>query len=230
MYKKSFYLTAVVCAAMFAACSSGPTVIDSTRHQHEGAANTAHGSNSHDATNHGDSPHGTTNNSETSHSELQSAPGAANQPFDLQFLDTMIAHHDGAIQMAKAATTKTTNPELKAFADKIVADQENEIKEMKRWREQWYAGKPSALNMEMTGMAASMKGMDTAKLNAATGDAYNLEFVNQMIPHHEGALAMAKEASAKAEHPELKTLASQIVKAQEAEIKTMQDWKAKWAK
>ncbi len=230
MYKKSFYLTAVVCAAMFAGCSSGPTKIDSTRQPRDNAATTSHGSNSHDSTSHGETTHNTTNSSETNHSEMKSAPNAASQPFDLQFLDTMIAHHDGAIQMAKAATTKVTNADLKAFADKIVADQQRETIEMKKWREQWYENKPSALNMEMAGMTASMKGMDAGRLNAATGDAYNLEFVNQMIPHHEGAVAMAKEAVAKAEHAELKTLANQIIKQQESEIKTMQDWKAKWTK
>ena len=132
--------------------------------------------------------------------------------------------------MAKAATTKSTNADLKAFADKIVADQTRETVEMKRWREQWYENKPSALNMEMAGMTASMKEMDASKLNAASGDAYNLEFVNQMIPHHEGALAMAKEAATKGEHAEIKTLANQIIKEQEAEIKQMQAWKTQWTK
>jgi uncharacterized protein (DUF305 family) len=41
---------------------------------------------------------------------------------------------------------------------------------------------------------------------------------------------MAKEAQGKAEHAEIKTLAGQIIKAQEAEIKMMSDWKAKWSK
>lgn len=230
MYKKSFYLTGVVCASMFAACSSGPTMIDSTRQTRDGETTASHGSNSHDAGSHSTTNQGTANHSEMNHSKMQSAPNAASQPFDLQFLDTMIAHHDGAIQMAKAATTKSANAELKAFADKIVADQTRETIEMKKTREQFYAGKPSALNMEMAGMTASMKEMNAGKLNALSGDAYNLEFVNQMIPHHEGALAMAKQAIAKGEHPELKTLANQIIKEQESEIKMMQDWKAKWTK
>ena len=229
MYKKSFYLTTVLSASMFAACSSGPTVIDSTRYKHEGETNTSHNSNSHETANHGAANQETANHSEMNHAEMKSAPDAANQPFDLQFLDTMIAHHDGAIQMAKPVATKAENAELKAFADKIVADQTREITEMKKWREQWFAGKPSALNMEMAGMHDSMKGMDSAKLNAASGNAYGIEFVNQMIPHHEGAIAMAREALTKAEHAEIKQLANQIIKAQEAEIKQMQDWKTKWA-
>lgn len=225
MYKKSFYLTAVLSASMFVACHSGPTVIDSTWHKPgEGSAN------SRDAMKDGNANHETANHSETNHSEMKSATDAANQPFDLQFLDTMIAHHEGAVEMAKAATTKSTNADLKTFADKIVADQTREIIEMKGWREQWYAGKPSALNMELAGMSASMMGMDAAKLNAAGGNAFDLEFVNQMIPHHQGATEMAREALTKAGHAEIKNLANQIIKEQEAEIKQMQDWKTKWTK
>ena len=50
-----------------------------------------------------------------------------------------------------------------------------------------------------------------------------------MTPHHQGAITMAKEALDRAEHTEIKTLANQIIKAQEAEIKQMQDWKTAWS-
>ena len=234
MYKKTFYLFAVLSASMFAACHSEPTVINSTSYKHEGekpVGNVLTGkvTANMNKSGHGNTDHNSMNHSEMNHSEMKSAPDAAKQPYDLQFLDTMIAHHDGAVQMAKAAMTKTTNAELKAFADKIVADQNREITEMKKWREQWFAGKPSALNMEMAGMANSMKGMDAAKLSAANGKTYDLEFLNQMTPHHDGAVVMAREALTKAEHAEIKTLANQIIKSQEAEIKQMQDWKTKWA-
>jgi uncharacterized protein (DUF305 family) len=142
----------------------------------------------------------------------------------------MTAHHAGAVEMAKTVEAKTQNAELKSFAAKIVADQTRENGEMKRWREQWFAGKPSALNMEMPGMTNSMKGMDMAKMNQATGNSFDLEFLNQMIPHHESAILMAREALTKAEHAELKTLANQIIGAQEAEIKQMQNWKTQLTK
>ena len=251
MYQKTFYLAAVLSASMFAGCSSSPTVIDSTLHKHEGekpVSNvlTSKGSTTYNGTGEGGAGHGNANHSEAnntetqrsdashssemSHSEMKSAPNAASQPFDLQFLDTMIAHHEGAIEMAKAATVKSTNAELKTFADKIVADQMREIVEMKKWREQWFAGKPSAMNMEMAGMHDSMKGMNAGKLSAASGKEFDLEFINQMTLHHEGATVMAREALTKAEHAEIKTLANEIIKAQEAEIKQMQNWKTKWAR
>ena len=115
------------------------------------------------------------------------------------------------------------------FAANIIADQNKEIAQMKDWREKWYAGKPAAKNMEMPGMADSMK-MDMSKLSNAKDKDFDLMFLDMMTPHHAGAITMSKEALTKAEHAEIKTLANQIIKAQEAEIKMMADWKAKWAK
>jgi uncharacterized protein (DUF305 family) len=165
--------------------------------------------------------------------DMKSSPNAASQPYDLQFLDTMTHHHQGAIDMAETAAKKTQNQELKAFAQKIIADQKKEIGQMKDWREKWYAGKPAAMNMEMPGMGDGMKmmmGDGMKKFEAATGKEFDLMFLDMMTPHHQGATTMAKEALTKAEHPEIKTLANQIIKAQDAEIKQMADWKAKWSK
>lgn len=53
-------------------------------------------------------------------------------------------------------------------------------------------------------------------------------FIEQMIPHHEGAIAMATLALTKATHPEVKTLADAIIKAQTKEIEDMRGWYSDW--
>lgn len=166
-------------------------------------------------------------------SQMKSDPNAASAPYDLQFLDTMSSHHQSAVDMAKMALTKSNNEELKKFAQKIIDDQNKEIAQMKDWREKWYAGKPAAKNMEMPGMMDSMKmmmGSDMKKMEDATGKDFDIHFLDMMTPHHAGAVTMSKEAITRAEHPEIKTMANNIIKAQEAEIKMMADWKAKWSK
>lgn len=160
----------------------------------------------------------------------ESSPDAASAPFDLQFLDTMIEHHQGAVDMAKPVAAKSDNAALKAFAAKIITEQNKEIAQMKAWREKWFAGKPAAINMEMPGMADSMKGMKMKKLEAQGGKLFDLRFLDMMTPHHQGAVAMAQEALTSAEHSELKTLANQIIDSQEAEIGKMQEWKTAWSK
>jgi len=157
-----------------------------------------------------------------------SSPSAASAPFDLQFIDTMSAHHQGAIDMAKTAESKAQKAELKSFARKIVEDQQREIVQMKEWRDKWYSGRPQAMNMEMPGMMDSMKGMNMDSMKNMTGADFDRMFLDMMIPHHQGAVAMAKEALNKAEHPEVKKLAEQIIDAQQKEIEMMKKWQAAW--
>lgn len=163
-------------------------------------------------------------------SMMKSAPNAASAPYDLQFVDTMSEHHQSAIDMAKMAEMNAQHAEMKTLARSIVADQQQEISQMKSWRDQWYAGKPQAMNMEMPGMMAAMKGMDMGKMKSMSGNAFDLMFIEKMTAHHAGAITMAKEALTKAEHPEIKKMAQQIIAAQQREIDQMSAWKAAWSR
>jgi uncharacterized protein (DUF305 family) len=53
-------------------------------------------------------------------------------------------------------------------------------------------------------------------------------FIEEMIPHHEDAVAMADLALAQAEHPELKALAAEIKRVQTQEIDQMRAWHQQW--
>jgi uncharacterized protein (DUF305 family) len=64
---------------------------------------------------------------------------------------------------------------------------------------------------------------------AAFADA-DVAFAQQMIPHHQQAVAMATLAEARAADPEVKKLAGQIKAAQDPEIATMTAWLTTWGK
>jgi uncharacterized protein (DUF305 family) len=52
---------------------------------------------------------------------------------DVDFRTAMIPHHKGAVDMAKVALKHAKNPETKKMAQKIIDDQEREIREMQAW-------------------------------------------------------------------------------------------------
>ncbi len=53
-------------------------------------------------------------------------------------------------------------------------------------------------------------------------------FFDMMIPHHQGAIRMARSELARGSDPKLKAIAKAIVAAQTKEIKQMNSWRAQW--
>ncbi|MBD2465671.1 DUF305 domain-containing protein [Oscillatoria sp. FACHB-1407] len=64
--------------------------------------------------------------------------GAADGEFDLRFINAMIPHHQGAIDMAQQALEKSDRPEIKELAQTIISSQQAEIDQMTQWRKDWY--------------------------------------------------------------------------------------------
>jgi len=78
-------------------------------------------------------------------------------------------------------------------------------------------------------MSDSMADM-TAGLQGKTGDEFDRAFIEEMIVHHEGAVAMAEAALSSAKHPEIKSMANDIITTQSKEIATMREWLQSWYK
>ncbi len=57
--------------------------------------------------------------------------------YDKAFIEMMIAHHQGAIDMAKLSATRAKHDEVKKLSQEVITAQEKEINDMKRWQELW---------------------------------------------------------------------------------------------
>lgn len=77
-----------------------------------------------------------------------------------------------------------------------------------------------AMSMSMHDMSAMLKGK--------TGDAFDKAFIEGMIPHHQGAIEMARAAQQSAKHQEIKDMAEDIISAQQREIDMMKGWQQAW--
>lgn len=148
---------------------------------------------------------------------------------DAMFVTMMIPHHEQAIQMADQILAKDgIDPRVVTLAEQIKAAQDPEIQTMKGWLEDW--GIPyDETTSDMGGMEGMdhgdgmMSADDMAALDAATGVEATRLFLEGMILHHEGALAMAQPALDNGQNPDVANLAQQIIDGQTDEITTMQD-------
>jgi uncharacterized protein (DUF305 family) len=80
----------------------------------------------------------------------------------------------------------------------------------------------------MMGSAGSMMGGSGGMMGNGMMGEVDRHFIEQMIPHHQTAIAMADLALQKAQHPEVKTLAAAIKQTQTAEIVQMRAWYRQW--
>ncbi len=64
--------------------------------------------------------------------------GKAGDELDKAFLDGMIVHHQGAVEMSKVLVAGTKRPELVKFGNDIITAQTKEIEMMQQWRTSWF--------------------------------------------------------------------------------------------
>lgn len=156
---------------------------------------------------------------------------------DVEFVQQMIPHHQGALAMAKIVPDHTSNPKVTDLADRISKAQDPEIRQMQSWLEDWSAAPTSSMStmhgmdgmdhgsmggasptMSMDGMS---DGQDTTMFDGLEGQAFDTLWLRMMIRHHEGAVAMARTELDQGASPDAKALARRIVDGQQAEIDEM---------
>lgn len=69
---------------------------------------------------------------------------------------------------------------------------------------------------------------DANHASPTQGAEFDRRFIASMSAHHESAIEMAQVALEQAEHPEIKELAQEIIRAQEAENEQMAQWHSEW--
>lgn len=80
----------------------------------------------------------------------QALRGLTGDDFDKAFVEMMIAHHQGAVDMAVLIPAQGKHDELKQLGEEIVTAQTKEIMMMKQWLKDWgYEGQGKTMNHQM---------------------------------------------------------------------------------
>lgn len=150
--------------------------------------------------------------------------------YDRLFLANMIAHHQGAVDMANLAQNNAKHQEVKDLATAILSAQTKEITNMTSWQKSWnYPASSGEMMMDHSsmGMMDTNEGMMEA-LKGKTGDEFDKAFLSEMIKHHQSAIDMTSTGTSNAYHQEVKYLTKAIITAQTKEILQMRQWQKDW--
>ena len=172
----------------------------------------------------------------------QALSDTAHSAQDVAFATDMVQHHAQALSMVDLTRGRPLDPEVATLAEQVREAQAPEIELMTDWLVDWDEEVPATMRdhsnaghgdhsaaeamEEMEGMGGSdMPSMLTAEqlgeLEAASDAEFEDLWLELMIAHHEGAVAMAEEQAAEGTYRPAVELAEDVVAGQTAEIDRM---------
>jgi uncharacterized protein (DUF305 family) len=151
-----------------------------------------------------------------------STPVAEFNEADVRFASEMLLHHQQAMQLTSMAGYRARSAQVKQFAAAVGAAQEPEITVMSTWLADW--GKPTPKQAhghdeELPGMMTEEQLHDLGEVPRA---AFDRAWMQWMIKHHQGAIAMAKAQQTAGRSSGAVALAKKIELTRTKEITTLQ--------
>lgn len=141
-------------------------------------------------------------------SDLEALEG---EEFEVAYVNQIIPHHEGALEMAQAVVDRAPNGEVRDAAARIIEDQQREIEELTAFLRDTY-GREVKPDQRMVMDPSMMKQMDSADPAMA-----EQMFLLGMREHHETAVEMGEIALEKAQSEEILSQAENMVSSQRAE-------------
>ncbi|MDY0907906.1 DUF305 domain-containing protein [Microbacterium sp. CFBP9034] len=144
---------------------------------------------------------------------------------DTVFVRDMLHHHAQAILMTGFVPDRTADEDIRMLAARMDTSQQDEMKQMEKWLQD--RGEPvrdpDAAHDAHAGMPGLLTEAELAELEAAEGAEFDTLFLEYMIRHHEGAIAMVHELfeANGGQEPEIGVIARHVEADQEIEIERM---------
>jgi uncharacterized protein (DUF305 family) len=170
---------------------------------------------------------------------LATTAHTATNATDKAFVREMVPHHEMAVDMAEMAEMDGVHNQIRSLAGRIVTAQDAEIATMKTIAKRLGV---KAEAMPMNGTMSDQMMSDLGTLGVSMDDSgmmmnmdalhgakpFDRKFIDMMIPHHQGAIRMARAELAKGKDSSLRKIATGIVAGQAKEIGQMNSWRKSW--
>ncbi len=141
--------------------------------------------------------------------------GPADNRVDLRYLNSMAAHHRGAILLAEQMDGKTDRAELATLVSEIKSNEPKLIDELYDWKKQWYADSRSVADPRVARIGDKDEKID-------------LRFLNALIAHHQAGIEMTKEIRTKSSRTEILNNADAVEVFLTNSLVTLKTWRQDW--
>ncbi|WP_112283176.1 DUF305 domain-containing protein [Prauserella muralis] len=149
--------------------------------------------------------------------------GGGGNAADVAFAQAMIPHHEQSIELAELVPQRRTSDYVRELAAEITRKETAEIERMAQWLRAWGAAVPSAADHAGHAMPGMLAPGAIPALQAAPDDAFEQRWLRTLATHLGHGIDMAEKLLAQGSHPGTRTLAENIVNAQQAEVATIND-------
>ena len=144
---------------------------------------------------------------------------------DAAFTNAMIPHHESAVDAADLALSRAEHRQLVELAREILTVQSTELATLRSVRD---VIQQAGIEQGDLGLSEEEMGVghDPAELRNAQD--FDCAFIEMMVPHHEGAIRMARAELESGIHAELRRMSENIIDAQGYEIRQMRRFDRRW--
>ncbi len=142
--------------------------------------------------------------------------------FDMDFVNMMIEHHQGAIDMSEEELKSGADEKMKGMAQNIITSQKEEQSKLRD-----IVKNSKLMKMEMGKHDELTKGMEQMKAKMTTmqiSGNTDKDFAMMMISHHESAVKMSKDELSHGMNSQLKQMATKTITDQTKEINEFKNW------
>lgn len=141
--------------------------------------------------------------------------GNADRWVDLRYINSMAAHHRGAMLLAEIAQKESRRTEIQRLANSILENEPKLINELYAWKRTWYHD--------------SRVVKDPIIPNLANYDEqFDLRFLNALIAHHEAGIDMTREIRLKSSNKDILNNADAVESFLKGSLSMLIEWRQTW--